>query len=532
LIQALTIQERSKHIDGAERILSSAALAFVSDLQRRFNPQRLRLLEARQQRQHQQQQQKQQQQQVLAFDFLAETKAQREAIWSIAPLPQDLQCRRVEITGPAERKMLINALNSGADSFMCDLEDANAPTWQNQIQAHINLYDAVRRTISLTQNNKHYQLNQKTATLFVRPRGWHMEEKNFVIDGQRCSASLFDFGLYFFHNAQALIERGTGAYFYLPKMESRLEARLWNEVFVYAQNALGIAQGSIKATVLIETLPAAFEMDEILYELREHSAGLNAGRWDYIFSCIKNFQHDANFCLADRAQLTMTAPFMRAYALLLLKTCHRRNAPAIGGMSALIPIKNDPEKNAKAMAGVAADKARDAGDGYDGGWVAHPGLVELAMAEFKNVLGDAPNQIHKQRDDVHVLAQDLIHFQPQTPITEAGVRMNIHVAIHYLGAWLAGNGCVPIHHLMEDAATAEISRSQVWHWIRSEKGVLSDGRKVSLELVLAWIPEELEKVQHVVGQGASYAQAATLFAQMCAHDELIDFLTLHLYEQI
>jgi malate synthase len=521
----LEIQENSKHIEGADYILSSAALQFIEQLQRRFNPRRIELLEARQKR-------VEQQRKGVNFDFLSETQAQRDAEWNIAPLPKDLLCRRVEITGPAERKMLINALNSGADSFMCDLEDANAPTWQNQVQGHKNLFDAVRRTICMTQNSKHYQLNEKTATLLVRPRGWHMVEKNFLIDGSPCSASLFDFGLYFFNNAQALIAQGAGPYFYLPKLESHLEARLWNEVFVYAQQALGIAQGSIKATVLIETLPAAFEMDEILYELREHSAGLNAGRWDYIFSCIKNFQHDANFCLADRAKLTMTSPFMRAYALLLLKTCHYRNAPAIGGMSALIPIKNDPEKNALAMAGVASDKARDAADGYDGGWVAHPGLVDLAMTEFKQVLGDAPNQIKKQRNDVHVLAKDLLNFHPQEPITESGLRMNIHVAIHYLGAWLAGNGCVPIHNLMEDAATAEISRSQVWHWIRSDKGVLDDGRKINLELVRAWIPEELEKVQLVVGSGPTYPQAASLFASMCEQEVLIDFVTKPLYSYL
>ena len=392
----------------------------------------------------------------------------------------------MEITGPVDRKMVINALNSGAKMFMSDFEDSNTPTWHNTIGGQINLRDAVRRTITFeSPEGKKYALNDDIATLLVRPRGWHLNEKHVLIDGQQVSAGIFDFGLFFFHNAKEQLSRGTGPYFYLPKMESHLEARLWNDIFVKAQDDLGVPQGTIKGCVLIETIVAAFEMEEILYELREHSAGLNCGRWDYIFSCIKKFKVDKNFCLADRAKVTMTSPFMRAYALLLLKTCHKRNAPAIGGMAALIPIKNDPEKNEVAMGGVRNDKARDATDGYDGGWVAHPGLVEPAMTEFKKVLGDKPNQIEKQRPDVEVTAAQLLDFKPEAPITEEGLRYNINVGIHYLGAWLAGNGCVPIHNLMEDAATAEISRSQVWQWIRSPKGVLDDGRKVTTELVRA-----------------------------------------------
>src|SRR5262245_35888042 len=473
---------------GFERILTLPALEFVAKLHRAFEPRRKELLKLRTERA----------QRLDAGerpDFLAQTKSIREGDWKIAPVPAPLQCRRVEITGPVERKMVINAFNSGADSYMTDFEDSNTPNWSNQITGHINLDAAIRRTIKLEQGGKTYQLNDKIATLQVRPRGWHLDEKHILIDGQRTSGGIVDFALFLFHNAKEQIARGAGPYFYLPKMESHLEARLWNDIFVMAQDELGIPQGTIKATVLIETILAAFEMDEILYELREHSAGLNAGRWDYIFSCIKKFKLDQDFCLADRAKVTMTAPFMRSYALLLLATCHKRGAPAIGGMSALIPIKNDPEKNAIAMAGIVADKKRDATDGYDGGWVAHPGLVEPAMKEFLAVLGDQPNQFDKQRPDVHVTAQDLLNFQPEQPITEYGLRMNINVGIHYLGAWLGGNGCVPIHNLMEDAATAEISRSQVWQWIRSPKGVLDDGRKVTADMVRALVPEELAKIK-------------------------------------
>ena len=510
---------------GYEKVLTPGALALVAKLTREFEPRRQQLLATRVERAKR----------LDAGerpDFLPETQHIREGDWTIAPIPKALECRRVEITGPVERKMVINALNSGADSYMTDFEDSNTPNWDNQIQGQLNMIDAVRKTITFEQGGKIYKLNDKTATLVVRPRGWHLDEKHVFIDGKRISGGIFDFALFMYHNAKEQIARGVGPYFYLPKMESHLEARLWNDIFVMTQNELGIPQGTIKATVLIETILAAFEMDEILYELREHSAGLNAGRWDYIFSCIKKFKVDKNFCLADRAKVTMTAPFMRAYALLLLKTCHKRNAPAIGGMAALIPIKNDPEKNEAAMNGVRADKARDATDGYDGGWVAHPGLVELAMTEFKKVLGDKPNQIDKKRDDVNVTAADLLNFQPETPITEAGVRNNVNVGIHYLGSWLAGNGCVPIHNLMEDAATAEISRSQVWQWIRSPKGVLEDGRKVTADMVRAMIPEELAKVKAVVGDSPTYDRAAKIFEQMSTSESFAEFLTLPLYEEI
>lgn len=508
-----------------EDILTPEALALVDKLHRAFEPRRQELLAARVERAKR----------LDAGeipDFLPETKHIREGDWKVAPVPKALECRRVEITGPVEAKMVINAFNSGADSYMTDFEDSNTPNWHNQMQGQVNLKAAVRRTLTLDSNGKHYKLNDKIATLQVRPRGWHLDEKHVTIDGKRVSGGIFDFALFLFHNAKEQIARGDGPFFYLPKMESHLEARLWNDIFVMAQKEVGLPQGTVKATVLIETILAAFEMEEILYELREHSAGLNAGRWDYIFSCIKKFKVDKNFCLADRAKVTMTAPFMRSYALLLLKTCHKRGAPAIGGMSALIPIKNDPEKNAIAMEGIISDKRRDATDGYDGGWVAHPGLVEPAMKEFVAVLGDKPNQFGKQRMDVEVKAADLLNFQPETPITEHGLRMNINVGIHYLGAWLAGNGCVPIHNLMEDAATAEISRSQVWQWIRSPKGKLEDGRKVTAELVRALIPEELAKVKEVAGTGPTYDRAAKIFEEMSTSEDFAEFLTLPLYEEV
>jgi malate synthase len=505
-------------------ILTPEALALVAKLHRTFEPRRQELLKARVERTKR----------LDAGerpDFLAETKHIREGDWKVAPIPAALQCRRVEITGPVEAKMVINAFNSGADSYMTDFEDSNSPSWTNQIQGQINMKKAVRRELSLEQNGKTYKLNDKIATLQVRPRGWHLDEKHVTVDGQRVSGGIFDFALFFFHNAKEQLARGAGPYFYLPKMESHLEARLWNDIFCMTQDELGFPRGTIKATVLIETILAAFEMDEILYELREHSAGLNAGRWDYIFSCIKKFKVDKNFCLADRAKVTMTSPFMRAYALLLLKTCHHRGAPAMGGMSALIPIKNDPEKNAIAMQGIINDKKRDATDGYDGGWVAHPGLVEPAMAEFKAVLGDRPNQFDKQKPEVNVTADQLLDFQPETPITEAGLRMNINVGIHYLGAWLAGNGCVPIHNLMEDAATAEISRSQVWQWIRSPKGKLEDGTKVTAELVRQLIAEELPKVK-ASGATGHWDRAAEIFDTMSTSEKFEEFLTLPLYEEI
>ena len=509
-------------------ILTPEALELVAKLSRAFEPRRQELLAARVE---------------LAErldagerpDFPAETQAIRDGEWKIAPVPEALYCRRVEITGPVDAKMVINAYNSGADSYMTDFEDSNSPSWTNQIQGQINLKAAIRRTLTLEQQSaagtKTYKLNDKIATLQVRPRGWHLDEKHVLIDGKRVSGGIFDFALFLFHNGHEQVARGAGPFFYLPKLESYQEARLWNDIFVMAQDAVGLPQGTIKATVLIETITAAFQMDEILYELREHSAGLNAGRWDYIFSCIKKFKLDSDFCLADRATVTMTAPFMRSYALLLLKICHHRGAPAIGGMSALIPIKNDPVRNEKAMAGIIADKRRDATDGYDGGWVAHPGLVEASMKEFVDVLGDRLNQFDKQKPEVHVKASDLLDFAPETPITEAGLRMNIGVGIHYLGAWLAGNGCVPIHNLMEDAATAEISRSQVWQWIRSPKGVLDDGRKITADLVRTLVPEELAKIK-ADGFEGKFDRAADIFTQMSTQESFEEFLTLPLYEEI
>jgi len=515
-------------LPGFETVLTPPALALVAKLHRAFEPRRKELLAERAERARR----------LDAGerpDFLASTAAIRAGDWKIAPVPPALHCRRVEITGPVDAKMVINAFNSGADSYMTDFEDSNSPLWTNQIQGQINIGQAIRRTLSFEQSSpagtKSYKLNDKVATLQVRPRGWHLDEKHVTIDGARVAGGIFDFALFMFHNAKEQLVRGAGPYFYLPKLESHLEARLWNEIFVMTQSELGLPQGTIKATVLIETILAAFEMDEILWELREHSAGLNAGRWDYIFSCIKKFSRDRDFCLADRAKVTMTAPFMRAYALLLLKICHRRGAPAIGGMSALIPIKNDPVKNEVAMAGIIADKRRDATDGYDGGWVAHPGLVESSMKEFVEVLGDRPNQFEKQKPEVEVTAAQLLDFKPETPITEDGLRMNINVGIHYLGAWLAGNGCVPIHNLMEDAATAEISRSQVWQWIRSPKGVLDDGRKVTADLVRSFVPQELAKIK-AGGFVGKFDRAAEIFTQMSTQDAFAEFLTLPLYEEI
>src|SRR5919106_149042 len=489
------------------QILSPEALGFVAQLHRKFESRRQELLAQRVARQKQ-------------FDagakpdFLPETRQIREAEWKIAAQPQDMLDRRVEITGPTDRKMVINALNSGAATFMADFEDANCPTWHNMVDGQINLRDAVRRTISFQQGGKHYQLNDKTAVLIPRPRGWHLDEKHVTVDGKPVSGGIFDFALFFFHNAKELLARGSGPYFYLPKMESHLEARLWNEIFVFSQTELSIPQGSVRATALIETLVAEFEMDEILYELREPSSGLNIGRWDYIFSCIKKFRANQDFCLADRSQVTMTAPFMRAYALLLVKTCHRRGAPAMGGMAAQIPIKNDPAANEAAIEKVRQDKLREVTDGCDGTWVAHPGLVPVAKEIFDKHMSQ-PNQYERQRPDVNVSARDLLNFQPERPITEAGLRNNISVGIQYLGAWLAGNGCVPVYNLMEDAATAEISRSQIWQWIRSPKGVLEDGRKVTSELFRELLPEELSKVRTLVGdagwRAGEYEEAARLF---------------------
>jgi malate synthase len=451
-------------------------------------------------------------------------------------VPHDLQDRRVEITGPTDRKMVINALNCGANVFMADFEDSNTPTWENMIDGQVNLRDAVNRTITFeSPEGKEYSLERKTATLLVRPRGWHLIERHMLVDGEPISGAIFDFALYFFHNVKALLASNTGPYLYLPKLESHLEARLWNDIFVAAQRELGVPQGTIKTTVLIETVLAAFEMDEILYELREHCVGLNIGRWDYIFSCIKKFRSNRKFCLADRAQVTMTAPFMRAYALLLIKSCHRRNAFAMGGMAAQIPIKGDEAANEAALAMVREDKVREAADGCDGTWVAHPGLVEIAKAVFDQHM-PAPNQVARKRDDVQVTAKDLLDFQPELPITEEGLRNNISVGIQYIGSWLAGNGCVPVYNLMEDAATAEISRSQIWQWIRSPKGKLDDGRKVTLELFNKLLPEELANVRRILGEEAwkagRYEEAAKLFGELIVSDDYVEFLTLPGYDQL
>jgi malate synthase len=510
-------------------ILTPAAIAFAAKLQRAFGGRRTELLARRQARQADLDAGK-------LPDFLPETRAIREGDWTCAPVPADIQDRRTEITGPVDRKMIINALNSGAKVFMADFEDANTPKWDNNIQGHINLRDAIRRKIEFTSpEGKQYRLNEKAAVLFVRPRGWHLPEKHVLIDGQPISGGLFDFALYVFHNAKELVARGTAPYFYLPKLESHLEARLWNDVFVAAERELGIAPGTIKATVLIETILAAFEMDEILYELRDHSAGLNAGRWDYIFSCIKKFRSNRDFCLADRALVTMTTHFMRSYAELLIRTCHRRNIHAMGGMAAQIPVKNDEAANAEAFAKVKADKEREATYGHDGTWVAHPGLVPVAKEAFDRLM-PAPNQIAtKKREDVRVTAADLIHWEPEKPITEKGLRLNINVAIQYIGAWLAGQGAVPIFNLMEDAATAEISRSQVWQWIRSPKGVLDDGRKVTKEMVAAMIPEEMAKIRALLGPAfgmGKYDDAAKIFADLVDNDTFVEFLTLPAYARI
>jgi len=513
---------------GGEEILTTEALEFVAMLAREFQPRREELLRKRTERAAE----------LLSGekpDFLAETADVRnDPDWRISPVPEDLQDRRVEITGPVDRKMIINALNSGAKVFMADFEDANTPNLANNVNGQINLRDAVARTIDFEQaDGKKYALNDEIATLLVRPRGWHLYEKHVLVDGEPISGGIFDFGLYFFHNHAALKAAGTGPYFYLPKLESHLEARLWNDIFVRAQDELGVPRGTIKGCVLIETILAAFEMEEILYELREHSAGLNCGRWDYIFSVIKKFRSDPDFVLADRILVTMTTHFMRSYSLLAIKTCHRRDAHAIGGMAAQIPIKNDDAANEEALAKVRADKEREANDGHDGTWVAHPGLVPIAKAAFDAVM-PGPNQIDRKREDVTITAEDLLTFVPEGPITEAGLRTNVNVGIHYLGAWLSGVGCVPINNLMEDAATAEISRSQVWQWIHSPNGKLEDGRDIDVDLFRAVLAEELENVKAKFGsdQADYFERAAELFDQISTSEEFVEFLTLPAYNLI
>ena len=509
-------------VAGAGEILTDDALAFVADLHRSFNPRRLELLEAREERQTR----------LDAGelpDFLAATADVRAGSWSVAATPDDLQDRRVEITGPAEAKMMINALNSGAKVFMADLEDALSPTWSNVVGAQAALRDAVRGTLSFTNpDGKEYRLGERLATLLVRPRGWHLDESHVTVDGSAISASLFDFGLYMFHNAAERLGRGSGPYFYLPKLESHLEARLWNDVFVWAQDRLGIPQGSVRATVLVETILAAFEMDEILYELRDHSSGLNAGRWDYIFSLIKKFHDRSEFVLPDRAQVTMAVPFMRSYTQLLVRTCHRRGAHAIGGMSAFIPNRREPEVTANALEQVRIDKERESGDGFDGTWVAHPDLVPVAGGVFDAVLGDRPNQKERLRPDVAVTAADLLSVAIDGgAVTEAGVRTNISVALQYLAAWLGGNGAAAINNLMEDAATAEISRSQLWQWLH-RRVTLADGRPMTADLYSAVRGEELARLQSG-GASAHLTNAARLLDALVLDDVFQPFLTLLAY---
>ncbi len=509
-------------------VLTPQALDFVAKLHRAFEGRRTALLERRRSLQRR----------LDAgepLDFLPETLSIRFDDWKCAPVPDDIQDRRVEITGPVDRKMIVNALNSGANVFMADFEDSNSPTWQNVVEGQVNLRDAVRREIDFThpETGKAYRLNSDPAVLFVRPRGWHLVEKHVYVDEQKVSASLFDFGLFFFHNAHELLARGSGPYFYLPKLESHLEARLWNDVFVMAQNLMGLPVGTIKATVLIETIPAAFEMDEILYELRQHSAGLNCGRWDYIFSFIKKFSRREAFLLPDRARVGMTQHFLHSYSQLLIRTCHYRGVHAMGGMAAQIPIKGDPEANAAALAKVRADKEREARDGHDGTWVAHPALVPIAREVFDAVL-EGPNQLHVTRDDVDVRAEDLLQV-PRGPITETGLRQNVSIGIQYLAAWLRGSGCVPLHHLMEDAATAEISRAQVWQWIRHHAH-LDDGRPVDLQLVETVLKEEMEAIHSEVGDEAfasgRYDRARALFEEMLTALEFPEFLTLSAYREL
>ena len=525
-VQTNGLNIHGKMEQGFEEILTPEALKFIEQLERHFGPRRKDLLEKRAERQKE----------IDAGklpDFLKETEHIRNGDWSIASLPKDLEDRRVEITGPVERKMVINALNSGAKCFMADFEDANSPTWNNNIEGHINLRDAVNRTISFTNpNGKQYSLKEETATLIVRPRGFHLEEKNITLDDKPISGGLMDFGLFFFHNAKTLLANGSGPYFYLPKIESHHEARLWNDVFVYAQNHLGIPHGSIKATVLIETILAAFEMEEILYELKDHSAGLNCGRWDYIFSYLKKFRNHDSIILPDRSVVTMAVPFMTAYSLLAIQTCHKRNAPAIGGMAAQIPVKNDEKANEEAFAKVRADKEREARNGHDGTWVAHPALVPVAREVFDEYM-PTPNQIHKKREDVSVKAEDLLEV-PEGSITEQGVRTNINVGIQYIESWLNGRGAAPIYNLMEDAATAEISRAQVWQWVRHSKGVLDDGRKVDMAMYETFKDEELERIKSELGEerfnSGRFDEAAKLFDKLIKEDTYYDFLTLPAYE--
>jgi malate synthase len=507
-------------------ILTPEALGFVVALQREFNPRRKELLAAREARQLR----------VDAGerpDFLPETAHIRDSDWTVAPLPADLLDRRVEITGPVDRKMIINALNSGAKVFMADFEDSTTPTWENLLDGQLNLRDAVRRTITFNDptTGKNYALKDNPAVLFVRARGWHLEERHVWVDGEAMSGSIFDFALYLFHNAQELISRGSGPYFYLPKMESHLEARLWNDIFVHAESTLSLKPGTIKGTVLIETILATFEMDEILYELRDHSAGLNCGRWDYIFSFIKKLAGDESILLPDRGQVTMTTHFMRSYSKLAIKTCHKRNVSAMGGMSAFIPIKSDPVANEKALAQVRADKEREASDGHDGTWVAHPGLVPVALEVFDRIMPQ-PNQIAKQLSDYQATTEDLLQV-PNGTITEAGLKQNIAVGLGYVEAWLRGIGCVPLFNLMEDAATAELSRAQLWQWVHHH-ATLEDGRPVTAELCDLYIDEELARARetHPPARYEAYEHAAFLMRELIKAPKFQNFLTEPAYARV
>ena len=510
-----------------EEILTPEAVAFVAKLARTFTARRDELLHKRRERQAE----------IDAgaqLDFLPETKHIRESEWQVAAIPDDLKDRRTEITGPTDRKMVINALNCGAKVFMADLEDANSPTWFNMVDGQINLRDAVRRTITfINPDGRFYELNDKTATLLVRPRGWHLDEKHFIVDGKPVPGGLFDFGLYFFHNAEELVSRGSGPYFYLPKLESHLEARLWNDVFNLAQDEIGLPRGTIRATVLVETIKASFEIEEILYELREHSSGLNCGRWDYIFSYIKTFRKHPEYILPDRAQVTMTVPFMRNYTLNVIKVCHKRGAHAMGGMAAQIPIRNDPEANEAALEKVRQDKLREVKDGHDGTWVAHPGLVQVATEVFDEYMPQ-PNQIERQRDDVKVTAADLLTPSEGT-VTEQGIRWNLKVGIQYLEAWLGANGCVPLYYLMEDAATAEISRTQIWQWLHHNVQ-LDDGRVLTKDLYKQFLDEEMEAIREEVGDnrftGGHFQRACELFDEMILSDDFVEFLTIPAYDEI
>ncbi len=517
--------------DRFDEVLTPGALELLAKLHRELDDRRRDLMQVRQARQAELDA-------GSTLDFLADTVDVREGDWQVSPPPPDLRERRVEITGPTERKMVINALNSGASGFMADFEDSNSPSWANMIGGQVNLADAVRREISFQgDDGREYELTEDPATLLVRPRGWHLPEKHILIDARPAAGALVDFALYVHRNGRELVDRGSGPYFYLPKMESHLEARLWRDAFTLAEKELALDRGTIRATVLIETLPAAFEMEEILHELREHSAGLNAGRWDYIFSAIKRFRERADFVLPDRSKVTMTVPFMRAYTELLVRTCHGRGAHAMGGMAAFIPSRRRPEINDDAIAGVRDDKSREAGDGFDGTWVAHPDLVPVALEEFDKVLGERDNQLDRDREDVSVGAEELLDVR-STPgeITEEGLRNDVNVGIQYISSWLRGNGAAAIHNLMEDAATAEIARSQVWQWVR-HAAELEDGRRVTRDLAQELATDELEKIRSEVGDEFFRTQgrpeeSRSLFEGVALSDEFVEFLTLPAYEHL